>query len=293
MATTATILHADLDAFYASVEQLLDPSYAANPSLSAAELYLPLLTKPKRSESVAACRDDRRASYVHSSLLSVAISGTTNGWAMPPSRSSVISPLVERISIDEAFADVSGCTLLFGTPAQIATAIRRRVRTELGLAISVGVARTKHLGDVAESLLSRRACGCRSRHRIADPARQAVELNVGSGDDEGAAGRDRHLDHRAARQDTGMVARAVARSGGRRETRGAGVELRSRQQTGASPPSAIGRGAVGDWPQACRRAGYRPTLLHLAEFNCYAAPGAVEARSNGDGARPLRRTRCN
>src|SRR6266550_4080913 len=49
------------------------------------------------------------------------------------------TPLVERISIDEAFADVAGCTHLFGPPADIASAIRRRVRAELGLPISVGV----------------------------------------------------------------------------------------------------------------------------------------------------------
>src|SRR5262249_25582059 len=62
------------------------------------------------------------------------------------------TPLVERISIDEAFADVAGCTHLFGPPAEIASAIRHRVRAELGLPISIGVARTKHLAKIASQV---------------------------------------------------------------------------------------------------------------------------------------------
>jgi len=62
------------------------------------------------------------------------------------------TPLVERISIDEAFADVAGCGGLFGSPRDIAMAIRRRVRTELGLPISIGVARTKHLAKIASQV---------------------------------------------------------------------------------------------------------------------------------------------
>jgi DNA polymerase-4 len=62
------------------------------------------------------------------------------------------TPAVERISIDEAFADVAGCTHLFGPPIEMAKAIRRRVKDELGLPISVGVARTKHLAKIASQV---------------------------------------------------------------------------------------------------------------------------------------------
>ena len=62
------------------------------------------------------------------------------------------TPLVQRISIDEAFLDVSGSIHLFGPPATIAARIRERVRAEIGLPISVGAARTKHLAKIASQV---------------------------------------------------------------------------------------------------------------------------------------------
>src|SRR6202011_5452032 len=65
---------------------------------------------------------------------------------------SDFTPSIERISIDEAFADVAGCTHLYGSPAEIARTVRARVRAELGLPMSIGVARTKHLAKIASQV---------------------------------------------------------------------------------------------------------------------------------------------
>jgi hypothetical protein len=73
-------------------------------------------------------------------------------WRCSDQDTGDFTPLVEWISIDEAFADVTGCTHLFGSPADSAAAIRHRVRTELGLPVSVGVARTKHLAKIASQV---------------------------------------------------------------------------------------------------------------------------------------------
>lgn len=153
MATTATILHADLDAFYASVEQLLDPSLRGKPIAVGGGVVLAASYEAK-AFGIRSGMSGRQARELCPQLAFVG--GHFRDYQrLGDAAIKVIgdfTPLVERISIDEAFADVSGCTLLFGTPAEIATAIRRRVRTELGLAISVGVARTKHLAKIASQV---------------------------------------------------------------------------------------------------------------------------------------------
>src|SRR4051794_9848199 len=153
MATTATILHADLDAFYASVEQLLDPSLRGRPIAVGGGVVLAASYEAK-AFGVCGGMSGRQARELCPQLIFV--SGHFKEYQrLGDAAIKVIgdfTPLVERISIDEAFADVAGCTHLFGSPAEIATAIRRRVRAELGLPISVGVARTKHLAKIASQV---------------------------------------------------------------------------------------------------------------------------------------------
>ncbi|MFZ0160670.1 MAG: DNA polymerase IV [Kineosporiaceae bacterium] len=157
MASGPNILHADLDAFYASVEQLLDPALRGRPIAVGGSA---------RGGVVLAASYEAKAHGVQ---------GGMPGWRarrLCPALTFVrghfgeyqrladavmdvlrdITPAVERISIDEAFLDVSGATHLFGPPATIGTALRRRVREDVGLPISVGAACTKHLAKVASQV---------------------------------------------------------------------------------------------------------------------------------------------
>jgi DNA polymerase-4 len=153
METTATILHADLDAFYASVEQMLDPSLRGKPIAVGGGVVL-AASYEARAFGVHGGMPGRRARELCPQLIFVG--GHFKEYQrLGDAAIGVLddfTPLVERISIDEAFADVAGCTHLFGPPAEIAGAIRRRVRAELGLPISVGVARTKHLAKIASQV---------------------------------------------------------------------------------------------------------------------------------------------
>src|SRR6516162_6304690 len=150
MDTTATIMHADLDAFYASVEQLLDPSLRGKP-IAVGDGVVLAASYEARVYGVRGGMPGRRARELCPQL--VFVGGHFHDYQRLGDAAIKIvndfTPLVERISIDEAFADVAGSTHLFGPPSEIARAIRRRVRAELGLPISVGVACTKHLAKIA------------------------------------------------------------------------------------------------------------------------------------------------
>jgi DNA polymerase IV len=148
-----TILHADLDAFYASVEQLLDPSLRGKPIAVGGGVVLAASYEAK-AFGVNSGMSGRRARELCPDLIFVG-GHFTEYQRLGDAAIEIVgdfTPLVERISIDEAFADVAGCTHLFGPPAEIARTIRRRVRAELGLPISVGVARTKHLAKIASQV---------------------------------------------------------------------------------------------------------------------------------------------
>ena len=153
MESAATILHADLDAFYASVEQLLDPNLRGKPIAVGGGVVLAASYEAK-AFGVRGGMPGRKARELCPQLIFV--SGHYGEYQRLGDAAIKVlddfTPLVERISIDEAFADVAGCTHLFGAPAEIAAAVRRRVKAELGLPISVGVARTKHLAKIASQV---------------------------------------------------------------------------------------------------------------------------------------------
>jgi DNA polymerase-4 len=153
MEATAAILHADLDAFYASVEQLLDPSLRGRPIAVGGGVVLAASYEAK-AFGVHGGMPGRRARELCPQL--VFVPGHFKEYQRLGDAAIAVlrdyTPLVERLSIDEAFADLAGTARLFGPPRQIAETVRHRVRAELGLPISVGLARTKHLAKIASQV---------------------------------------------------------------------------------------------------------------------------------------------
>jgi DNA polymerase-4 len=147
-----TILHADLDAFYATVEQLLNPALAGKPVLVGGGVVV-AASYEARAFGVKAPMSTRDA--LRLCPRAVVVEGTFGRYLELSAQVMAIfedsTPLVEQISIDEAFLDVSGTAHLLGTPSSIARELRRRVRSEVGLPLSVGVASTKFLAKIASA----------------------------------------------------------------------------------------------------------------------------------------------
>ena len=149
----ATILHADLDAFFAAVEQRDHPELRGRPVLVGAGVVL--------------CPSyEAKAHGVHSAMgVRQALRLCPDAVVVRPRMSAYseaskdvyrvfddTAPLVEGLSIDEAFLDVAGMQRSVGSPAEIASRLRREVRSRVGLPITVGIARTKFLAKVASGV---------------------------------------------------------------------------------------------------------------------------------------------
>jgi len=149
----ATILHADLDAFYASVEQRDDPRLRDRPVIVGAGVVLAASYEAK-AHGVRAAMSGARARRLcpHAIVVEPRMSAYTEASKAVYRAFEDTTPLVEGLSIDEAFLDVRGLERISGTPTEIAVRLRRDVLERVGLPITVGVARTKFLAKVASGV---------------------------------------------------------------------------------------------------------------------------------------------
>jgi DNA polymerase-4 len=155
--SSATMLHVDLDAFFVSVELLSHPEFVGQPVIVG--------HRGGRSVVTAANYIARRYGVNSAMPMAVALRQCPNAIVLEPhmglyrdfsnrvmSIFDDVTPLVERLGIDEAFLDVAGATNLFGSPAVIGELIRTRVFAETGLVCSVGAASTKFVAKLASGL---------------------------------------------------------------------------------------------------------------------------------------------
>ncbi|HZK58887.1 MAG TPA: DNA polymerase IV [Cryobacterium sp.] len=154
--STATVLHVDMDAFFASVELLDHPELVDQPVIVG--------HRSGRSVVTAANYVARRYGVNSAMPMALALRRCPGAIVLEPHMSRYrdysaqvmrifndVTPLVEPLSIDEAFLDVAGARLVHGSPASIGAMIRRRVEEETGLTCSVGAAATKFVAKLASS----------------------------------------------------------------------------------------------------------------------------------------------
>ena len=145
-----SILHADLDSFYASVEQRDDPTLRGRPVIVGGGVVLAASYEAKAyGVRTAMGGAQARRLCPHAAVVPPRMAAYTQASDAVFEVFRDTSPLVEAISVDEAFLDVGGLRRVSGTPVQIAARLRTEVRDRVGLPITVGVARTKFLAKVA------------------------------------------------------------------------------------------------------------------------------------------------
>ena len=153
MRSMATILHADLDAFYASVEQRDDPALRGRPVIVGGGVVLAASYEAKElGVRTAMGAGQWRRLCPHAVVVPPRFEAYSAASQAVFEIFRDTTPLVEGISIDEAFLDVGGLARVSGAPLPIAIRLRARVLAEVGLAITVGVARTKFLAKVASGV---------------------------------------------------------------------------------------------------------------------------------------------
>jgi len=150
---SATILHADADAFFASVEQRDEPSLRGRPVIVGGGVVLAASYEAK-AYGVRTAMGGRQA--LRLCPRAVVVPPRMSAYSEASKALYAVfedaTPLVEGLSIDEAFLDVRGMERLGGTPLELAKRLRRAVRERVGIAVTVGIARTKFLAKVASGV---------------------------------------------------------------------------------------------------------------------------------------------
>jgi DNA polymerase-4 len=149
----ATILHADADAFFASVEQRDDPRLRGRPVIVGGGVVLAASYEAK-AYGVRTAMGGRQARRLcpHALVVAPRMAAYAEASRALYALFEDTTPSVEGLSIDEAFLDVRGMERIAGTPWEIAVRLRRTARERLGLPLTVGIARTKHLAKIASTV---------------------------------------------------------------------------------------------------------------------------------------------